>query len=216
MSTALSRPAPALRRRQVVLLLAVLLAIGLGAWRAVQVTRPESAPASADALRLDGVTYTVAHVEQVSGLTDEDLSGMSHGIQGLVSSDKALLRVSMTVRSGSSARIYDPSVLTVLDDAGGKPIAPAGGSLSQGGIGPRAQVEGSLAFIVPRNGHHYRLHAPNIANSVDLISVDVAAPTTPAHDHAAGPSANSTQSPTTKSAGPLSDLGNREASHDHA
>jgi hypothetical protein len=210
MSTyALTRAARSLRRRQVVLLLVVMVAIGLGAWRTVLVTRPESpAAASANALRLDGVTYTVAHVEQVSGLTDEDLSGMSHGIQGLVSSDNALLRISMTVQSGSSSRIYDPSMLSAVDDAGGKPIAPVGGSLSQGGIGPRAQVEGSLAFIVPRNGHHYRLHAPNNANSVDLISVDVAPSTASTHHHAAGPSANSTRPAPTQLTGPLSDPGN--------
>jgi hypothetical protein len=191
------------------LLLVVALALGLGAWRAVLVTRPVStAAASPDTLQLGGVTYTVAHVEQVSGLTDEDLSGMSHGIQGLVSSDKALLRVSMTVRSGSSSQVYDPSALTVVDDVGGKPIAPAGGSLSQGGIGPHAQVEGSLAFIVPRNGHHYRMRAPHNTNSVDLISVDLAPATTPAHDHAAGSSAKPTRAPATNTTGPLSDPGN--------
>ncbi|MDQ1690711.1 MAG: hypothetical protein QOD87_819 [Pseudonocardiales bacterium] len=173
-------------RRPVVPLLVVLLALALGGWRIVSITHPHAAPGG---LRVDGLYYTVSHVEQVTGLSEEDLSGMSHGIQGLVTEDKALLRVSMTVRSGSRSKVYDPSVLTVRDDAGGDPIAPAGGSLAQGGIGPHAQLEGSLSFIVPRNGHHYRLRAPHNSHVIDLISVDLAPTGAGAHQHGqVGPS----------------------------
>ena len=188
-----SRPAARPAGRRLLLLLGVLLAFSLGCWRIVDLSRPVSDP---QVLTAGGVSYSVTHVEQVTGLSDEDLSGMGHGIQGLVSQDKALIRVSMVVRSGSASRRYDPSVLTIVDAAGGAQIAPAGGSLSQGGLGAHAQVEGSLAFIVARNGHHFSLHAPHNANAIDLLSVDQAPAGADTHQHGATP--NVSIAPTAK------------------
>jgi len=164
------------------LLVAVLAAAALGGWRIFTISQPVADPA---VLRVGAVSYSVSHVEQVAGLSEEDLSGMSHGIQGLVTDDKALIRLNMVVRSGSSSVIYDPSVLRITDDKGGPAIAPAGGSLSQGGLGAHAQIEGSLAFIVPRAGQHYALHAPHDSHAIDLISVDRAPGGAGGHQHSA-------------------------------
>lgn len=173
---------PAVRRA--LLLLGVVLIAALGCWRLVVISRPVSA---SDVLTDRGVTYSVAHVEQVTGLSGDDLAGMGHGIQGLVSDDKVLIRISMIVRAGPVARTYDPRVLTIADGAGGIPISPVGGSLAPGGLGAGAQIEGSLAFVVPRNGHDFRLHAPGNANGIDLLTVDLAPTAAPAHEHATAP-----------------------------
>jgi hypothetical protein len=98
-----------------------------------------------------------------------------------------LIRISMVVRSGSASRTYDPSALTIVDAADRTSIAPAGGSLSQGGLGAHAQIEGSLAFIVPRNGHHYSLHGPHNGNAIDLLSVDRAPAGAGTHEHGTPP-----------------------------
>lgn len=167
---------PAVRRA--LLLLGLVLVAALGCWRLVVISRPVS---EASVLTDRGVTYSVTHVEQVTGLSGDDLAGMGHGIQGLVSDDKVLIRISMTVRAGSASRTYDPRVLTIADGAGGIPISPVGGSLAPGGLGAGAQIEGSLAFVVPRNGHHFRLHAPRNTNGIDLLTVDLAPTAAPAH-----------------------------------
>lgn len=176
LSSSMGRPVV----RRALLLITLVLVAALGCWRIVVMSRPAS---EADVLTIRGVTYSVTHVEQVTGLSEQDLSGMSHGIQGLVSDDKVLIRISMIVRADSASRTYDPSALTIADTAGGTPISPVGGSLAPGGLGARAQIEGSLAFIVPRNGQHLRLHAPRNANAIDLLSVDRAPAGAPTHEH---------------------------------
>lgn len=147
--------------RPALLLLIVALVAALGCWQIAVMSRPVSDP---DVLTVRGVTYSVTHVEQVAGLSDEDLSGMSHGIQGLVSDDKALIRISMIVRAGSASRTYDPSVLTIADVAGGTPISPVGGSLAQGGLG--AHAHGSSPDTGPGHQHASSTahdHDPNLA-----------------------------------------------------
>jgi hypothetical protein len=50
-----------------------------------------AAKPDASTLVLNGVCDTVTHAEQVKGLSDAELGGMSHGIQSLVTDDKALI-----------------------------------------------------------------------------------------------------------------------------
>lgn len=170
----------------------VALATALGGWQVAQ--RPTTALAAGE-LRDGAAVYTVTHVELVSGLSDEELGGMSHGIQGLVTPEKVLVQVTVAVRAGGSRTGFDPGVLHASPDGAGAGIPPVGGTLSPGVLSAHAHTEGSLSYVVPRDGASWVLRAPGSARSVPLTDVDRAGPEDAAHVHtpaAAGPTAADT------------------------
>jgi hypothetical protein len=178
----------------VALIAAVMVATGLGGWRAVSMAATGPGPST---LLVNGVSYTVIHTEQVKGLSDADLGGMAHGVQSLVSDDKALITVTLVVAAGSSPTSYDASVLRAY--AGGPAVAPVGGTLAPGRLSAHAQIEGSLSFVVPRDGAQVTLRAPGDSHEVALLQVDSAPAGAGAHPH---PSASASAPATTPPSSP--------------
>ena len=125
-------------------------------------------------LVVKGISYTVIHAEQVKGLSDADLGGASHGIGNLVSSEKALVTVTLVVSGGDSPTSYDASVLRAFATGSSVGFSPAGGTLGPGRLGAHARIDGSLSFVVPRNGAQLVLRAPGDSREVPLLQVDVA------------------------------------------
>ena len=119
-------------------------------------------------IRVGNAVYTVTNVEPVNGLTDQDVGGMTHGIQGLVTKNQMMIRVSLTVSAGAKATTYDPSVLQVFgaDDVG---ISPLGGSLAAGRLRANGRIDGSLSFVVARAGARLLLRAGNGGATVPLL-----------------------------------------------
>jgi hypothetical protein len=135
-------------------------------------------------------------VEQVTGLTDADVGGMSHGVQDLVTNDKALVRVTVTVSSGDSATTYDATRLRAFQVGSSVGTAPVGSSLPKGRLGAHARIEGSLSYVVPRNGAQLVLRADNAPHEVPLLQVDTAVPGAGDHLHApSGASGNGAPPP---------------------
>jgi hypothetical protein len=178
------------RRGAVVLAALVLVAAAAGAWLVFAGSQPQSDPM---ALRAGNVTYSVTHVERVAGLSDQDLSGMGHGVQGLVAANQAMVRVTLRVDAGSKDTTYDPAALRLRDNRGGALTAPSGGSLAAARLGANGQIEGSVAFVVPRSGEHLTLQAEGAPDSVDIGDVDVAAPDSATHSHGSTPSTTDSQ-----------------------
>jgi hypothetical protein len=183
-TTALTQPRAARSRALVVV---VVFATALGVMRLVALRAP--APDSSS-IRVGGVSYRVAGAEQVKGLTDADLSGMAHGIQGLVTADKALVTVSVVISAGDSPASFDPSQLEVVAGSG-TPIPAIGATLSGGPLDAHASLEGAISFVVPRDGSRLALVAPGQSHGVDLLQVDVAAPGSGSHAHEAASTATS-------------------------
>jgi hypothetical protein len=157
-----------------VLVLVVLAATVLGGWRAARGAAPRPDAAT---LAVGQASYTVTHVEQVKGLSTGDLGGMAHGVQSLVSDDKALITVSLTVTAGDKAATVDPGVLSAA--AVGSPLVflPAGGTLAKGHLSAHARIEGAVSFVVPRKSLQFVLRARGDARSVPLLRVTTAAET---------------------------------------
>jgi hypothetical protein len=155
----------------------------LGAWRVTALVAPPPVPMTVE---VGSVSYSVTHVEQVTGLTDADLGGMAHGVQSLVSNDKALVRVVVTVAAGDKDTDYDATVLTAGPAGAAHGIAPVAGSLPlHGRLSAHARLEGSLSYIVPRDGAHLVLRPGIDAAPIPLLDVD-AADSTVDHHHAEG------------------------------
>jgi hypothetical protein len=204
MQTTTHRTTGPRHRRGAFLLAALVLAAAVaGGWLVFARSQP---PSDQMALRAGSVTYVVTHVERLAGLTDQDLSGMGHGIQGLVPADQALVRVTLRVDAGWKDTTYDPATLRLHDNRGGALIAPSGGSLAPARLGANAQVEGSVAFVVPRHGEHLTLRAEGASESVDVGDVDLAPPDSAPHSHDSSPSTNDGQAAPFSVDPPLSDV----------
>lgn len=176
---ATARPSSAVWRAVLPTIVCVL-AVAAGGW---QIAVQAAARHHTLTLRSAGVTYTITHVEQVTGLTDADLGGMSHGIQGLVGVDKMLILVSLTVSAGDSATTYDPQTLTAVSTRSPAVIPPVGGSLTGGPLRAHSHIDGSLSYVVPRDGARITLRIGNSLKTVPLVQTDDAPAGADVHQH---------------------------------
>jgi hypothetical protein len=171
-----------------------LLVLSATAFGVRHVTSVLRGPADPMMLQVNGISYRVLHVEQVSGLSDADLGGMSHGVNSLVTTDRALVRVTLEVAASDEDAGYDTSVLRAL--AGTVPVDPVPGSMERGSLRRGGHLEGALSYVVPRNGAQLRLTAPGQA-PVPLLRVDTAG-AADTHDHgSSGPPSTTPPVPST-------------------
>jgi hypothetical protein len=182
----------ALTARAVALIVMVLVGTALGGWRAVSMAAPKPDPST---LVVNSVSYTVTHAEQVKGLSDADLGGMAHGVQSLVSDDKALITVTLVITAGDSPGSYDASMFRAFAAGSSVGVPPVGGTLAPGLLRTQAHIEGTLSFVVPRNGAQIALRAPNNSREVPLLQVDDAPAGTAGHPHPSNSSTNPGLSP---------------------
>jgi hypothetical protein len=173
-------PAARWSPRVVGLAVLVLAATVFGGWQAVVLASQRHDPR---ALRIGGATYTVTHVEQVNGLSDVDVGGMTHGIQGFVADDQLMIRVSLTVSSGDAPASYQPQLLQAFRSGSRQGVAPAGGSLPGGKLPAHARIEGVLSYLVPRDGAQFALGVANGTQQVPLLRVSGPTGGTPAPAH---------------------------------
>jgi hypothetical protein len=137
-------------------LLALALALAaLGAFQAVDII--------SDGLH-DGATFavgqtiptsfgalTVQQVEMLDGLTSEDLSGVTHGIQNLVMSDKVQIQSSLQFLNRSNRPLaYTPGQFRLVGDGGQTEVEPSSGTLLTGSLPAHANMDVVLDFVTPR------------------------------------------------------------------
>jgi len=183
------RPNPR-RGRTIVLALLVAVGLVLGGWHTRAVL---AGPPDPMVVTVGGVSFRVTEAEEVTGLTDADLGGMSHGVNGLVTSDKALVRVVLTVTAGDADTTYDATSLRAI--ASGQPSgsAPVAGSLPvRGRLAAHAHLEGSLSYVLPRDGSHVVLTAGPGTPRVPLLYVSTASGS-PEDTHDSHPAPNPSQ-----------------------
>src|SRR5437764_5776532 len=100
---------------------------------------------------------TVEFVQPITGLSDTDLSGATHGINGLVQSDHSQIQVNVRLRNrASSALDFGPEQFSLVAGSGA-PIAPSASTLLRGSLPASANIAGHLGFVVPRDGSSLRL-----------------------------------------------------------
>jgi hypothetical protein len=173
--------AGAVSRRALLLGGVLLMVTVFGGWHAAAaLTSGHQDPRS---LQVGAATFTITSAEQVVGLSDDELGGMSHNIQGLVTDKQLLVRVGMTVSAGSSQTSFDPAVLKVYAAGSKVAIPPVGGSFSAGKLAAHGRIEGSLSFVVNRSGARLTLRADHVAGSVPLLQLENGPAGTGGHDH---------------------------------
>lgn len=157
-------------------------ATGFGGFRAVvQANRPADGPRT---LQLDGARLDVIGVDEVVGVAAADLmGGMSHNISGAVGEDQLMVRVSVRIAAGDAPVSYDANQLVARAVGSRAPIEPVGGTLGHGFLTTHGQVEGSVTFVVPRDGAHLVLGTRDSSRTIELAEVDRATTEHSGHAH---------------------------------
>jgi hypothetical protein len=162
-----------------VLLVAAVAASGAayGVMRLVDPAQP--AVGSTSRAALPGQSFPTAfgevsieHIERTSGLTSEALSGVTHGIQGLVPVGSEQVEVSLLLHNtaGHQTR-WATKFFTLKSGADGKrTTAPVTVGNPGGYIPSGAMVEALLTFVVLSDGNAQRLiyHDPANGKAVEI------------------------------------------------
>lgn len=132
-------------------------------------------------------TFTVVRAETIPGLTPDDLGGVTHGIQNLVLSDSAQVEVAVSFsNAGESDVLVDPAQFRLLVAGSVDPVEPSGSSIRPVRLGPGANLEASLTFVVPQSGNQLslRYQDPGAESPITVpVGVLGSAPIDPAGGH---------------------------------
>ena len=98
-------------------------------------------------------SFTVQHVEDIGGLTSNDLAGVTHGIQNLVLSDSAQVEVAVLFANESGSTVaVSPSQFRLVVEGTAAPVEPTGSTIRPLLLQPGASLEASLTFVVKQTG----------------------------------------------------------------
>ena len=130
---------------------------------------------------------SVVEARVTSGLTNQQIGGMPHGVSGLIDARSGQLQVSLALTNSTYAAAHWSAADFRLEAArSGREFAPVGGTNESGSLAPGASLDLVLNFVVPRNGDHFTLRVRDGERlvRVHLIQVGKAPPGTKGFDHA--------------------------------
>ncbi|HZQ27463.1 MAG TPA: hypothetical protein VFA94_07175 [Acidimicrobiales bacterium] len=127
----------------------------------------------------------VEHAQIDSGLSSDALGGQTHGVQGLVTDDKASVQTLITLTNQSGAVVpYSPGQFRLRAGSANFPATAA--MLQPGSLQPQANIGARMDFVVPRAGERLQLEFRDRDGRsilVDLGLVDKAPPGAGAQSH---------------------------------
>jgi hypothetical protein len=153
---------------------AIVLA-GLGAVQAAQVLtggpahRLALSPANQDAFGLARPIHSLYAVGQsvptsfgvvavesaakIAGLTAKDLAGVTHGIQNLIRPDQVQVQLAVELTNLRNHPVaYTPDQFRLVSTTSSTPLPVFSTNLHPNTLQPEASIDGTLNFVVPRNG----------------------------------------------------------------
>jgi hypothetical protein len=146
---------------------AIVLALALaGVVLAAGVLRTDSTPASnapkvpkggfaiGDSAFTSFGAVAVEAVDKTNGPTAKSLSGVTHGIQGLIPPNKTQVETftTMTNLTGKPVQ-YSPAQFSLLvGSKNAKPLPLTTASIKPGVLQPNASIDARITFVVPRKG----------------------------------------------------------------
>jgi hypothetical protein len=116
--------------------------------------QPDNGFALGDSVYTSFGAVAVEAVEKNKGLTPKDLSGVTHGIQGLVGPDKVQVQAFATMTNLNAGLVqYSPAQFSLLvGSKTAKPLALTSASVKPGVLQPNAAIDMRLSFVLPAKG----------------------------------------------------------------
>lgn len=94
---------------------------------------------------------TIGQVDTLGGLTSQDLAGVTHGIQNLVTSNEVQIEVSLQLVNRSDGFMtYTPEQFSLIGVCSAKGSKPVSGTLQTGSLPAHATIDAVLNFVAPR------------------------------------------------------------------
>lgn len=140
-----------------------------------------------DAAPLSFGAMNVVAARVSSGLTNQQLGGVTHGVSGLIDARSSQLQVSIAMTNSKYVAAHWTAADFRLEAArSGREFAPVGGTDESGRLPPGSSLDLVLNYVVPRNGDHFtlRVRDGNKFVRVHLIQVGKAPPGTKGFNHA--------------------------------
>lgn len=136
-------------------------------------------------------SVTVANVDQIAGLTDEQMGMMAQGmgIGSLVPPNKVQIEVSVTLTNRLDYPVpYSPDAFALLSSTSSEPLTEDWTSIQPGLLQPKSSIEATFRFITARDNAHlwlgFREDASDKPVRVSLGQTDQAPPDAqPSGDH---------------------------------
>jgi hypothetical protein len=115
---------------------------------------PDNGFAVGDSVYTSFGAVAVEAVEKNRGLTPKELSGVTHGIQGLIPRDKVQVQAFATMTNLTGGLVqYSPAQFSLLvGSKTAKPLPLTTASVKPGVLQPNAAIDVRLSFVVPRKG----------------------------------------------------------------
>ena len=116
--------------------------------------QPDNGFAVGDSVYTSFGAVAVEAVEKNKGLTPKDLSGVTHGIAGLVPPGKVQVQAFATMTNLDAGLVdYSPAQFSLLvGSKTAKPTPLTSASIKPGTLQPNAAIDMRLSFVVPGKG----------------------------------------------------------------
>ena len=140
---------------------------GAGAYHSVGLVSTGATPAESPSSGPYGLTepgpasfgaVAIEHAEKVTGVTNRDLAGRTHGVADIVTADKVRVQASATITNTSpNVSSYSPSQFSLVATKGREPVASdkrikaAGTSIKAGTLQPDASIDARFSYVVARD-----------------------------------------------------------------
>lgn len=133
-------------------LVGVFLAVGMFGWFGLGARggANHSGPFGlAQDVRTSFGVITIESVDKSTGLTSQQLAGVNHGIQNLVSPDQVQLEVLVSITNELDVpAAYSPDQFVLIADNSDTPIQVTSSTFHNGTLQAHAQLEGKVSFTV--------------------------------------------------------------------
>jgi len=121
-------------------------------------------------------SVAVESAERSQGLTAEQLSGVSHGIQNNIGPDQVQVEVIAVLSNTTDAvTTYGPDQFDLVTDTDKQPVQVLNSSFRPGTLAPHSQIEGTLTFITSIEAKKLLLRYTDLASGQPVV-IDLGKP----------------------------------------
>lgn len=122
-------------------------------------------------------SMAVESAERSQGLTAEQLSGVTHGIQNNIGPDQVQVQVVAVLSNTTDTSItYGPDQFELVTDTDKQPVQVNSSSFTSTVLAPHSRVEGTLTFVTSIEAKKLLLHYTDLLSGQQPVVIDLGKP----------------------------------------